>query len=237
MKNRKILAIIPARGGSKRIPRKNIKSFLGFPIIKYSIDAAVNSGLFDEVMVSTDDKEIARTALKYGAKVPFYRSAKNSDDHATTSDVIFEVLKEYKKKSQAFDTLCCIYPAAPFVNQKILKEGYTKLIKNKYYSVFPLVKYGHPIQRAFYIKNNKVVMCWPENLKKRTQDMKVTYHDAGQFYWINTKGFLDYKSLVSKNSGFIILDDSMVQDIDNTSDWKMAELKYKLFKNEINYTK
>ena len=169
MKN---LAIIPARGGSKRIPRKNIKEFCGFPIIKYSIDAAIKSNCFDEVMVSTNDKEIADIAKKYGAKVPFYRYNETASDHASTEDVIEEVLENYKNMNVVFDNVCCIYATAPFITPDILSQAYSLLKANDTDGVFPVVKYGYPIQRALRIRNNRIQMIWPENESKRSQDLE-----------------------------------------------------------------
>jgi pseudaminic acid cytidylyltransferase len=227
----KILAIIPARGGSKRIPRKNIKIFLGKPIIAYSIEAALKSELFDEVMVSTDDKKIAQAAEKYGAKVPFMRSKRNSGDYAGTSDVIGEVLEEYLKRGLNFNIFCCIYPTAPLITVKTIKKGLNLLRNKKFDSVFPIVKFSYPIQRALKINNSKVEMFWSENKEKRSQDLEKAYHDAGQFYWMWTKKFIEQKRIFAKNSGAIILKESEVQDIDGLEDWKMAEMKYKLNNN------
>ncbi len=226
MQNKKILAIIPARGGSKRIPRKNIKDFLGKPIIAYSIEAALNSRLFDEVMVSTDDEEIARVAKKYGASVPFMRSEKNSNDHATTADVIEEVLAGYEEKSIKFDIFCCIYPTAPLIDGATLKNCCTLLIDEKFDSVFPIVRFGYPIQRALKMTGSKIEMMWPENMNTRSQDLPAAYHDSGQFYWMWKDAFLRNKKLFEKNSGAVILDNLLVQDIDNLEDWKLAEFKY-----------
>lgn len=225
------LAIIPARGGSKRIPRKNIKDFLGKPIIAYSIETAINSGLFDEVMVSTDDEEIAEISRKYGAIVPFMRSRENSNDFATTFDVIEEVLLEYKVQGKLFELTCCIYPCAPFISLDSLKESYLKL--NEFDTVFPVVRYGFPIQRALK-KDNKDGLSFfqPIYTVARSQDLEVSYHDAGQFYWFNTEKILASKSLMANNTGCIVLPETKVQDIDNEVDWKLAELKFKLL-NEL----
>ncbi|MDD3607978.1 MAG: pseudaminic acid cytidylyltransferase [Candidatus Moranbacteria bacterium] len=228
MKDKKLLAIIPARGGSKRIPRKNIKDFLGKPIIAYSIETALKSKLFDEVMVSTDDEEIAEVAKKYGAKVPFMRSKKNADDHATTADVISEVIEEYRKQEELFDIFCCIYPATPFITPKILKLGLNLLKDKNFNSVFPIVQFSHPIQRTLKITDGKIEMMWPENLNVRSQDFPIAYHDVGQFYWMKTNIFLEEKKLFTENSGAIILKETESQDIDNLEDWKMAEIKYNL---------
>ena len=224
----KNIAIIPARGGSKRIPRKNMKIFLGKPIIAYSIEAAIKSGLFDDVMVSTDDEEIAKIAKKHGAKVPFMRSAKASDDFATTADVLIEVLSEYKNKGTEFEHFCCIYPTAPFVTSEKLQESFLNLKQNNFDAVFPVVKFSYPIQRALKIKNSKVSMIEPENMQKRSQDLMDAFHDAGQFYFMKTKLFLLNKEIFTDNTGAIELSELEVQDIDNETDWQIAEMKYKL---------
>jgi pseudaminic acid cytidylyltransferase len=223
------LAIITARGGSKRIPRKNIKAFSGKPIIAYSIEAASKSDLFDEVMVSTDDEEIASIAIQYGAKVPFIRSAKNSDDYASTIDVIIEVLNDYAKLGVSFTNACCIYPTAPLIQIKHLTQAYDVLVKQKFETVFPVTAFSFPIFRALQLdKNNKASMIWPEKMTKRSQDLPPAYHDAGQFYWMNVLDIQKNKKLYADNSGVVILDDMEVQDIDNESDWKLAELKFQL---------
>jgi len=223
------LCIIPARGGSKRIPRKNIKPFLGKPIIAYSIETALNSALFDEVMVSTDDDEIIIVAQKYGANIPFKRSDKNANDFATTVDVIQEVLSMYKKEEREFDYVCCIYPTAPFINAKTLNDGYDKLISEKRVSVFPVVNFSYPIWRGLKIKEDGGIgMVWPEYLDARTQDLKKVYHDAGQWYWLNCRLFESERSLFNSNSGCIHMDEMSVQDIDSDIDWKLAEMKFQL---------
>ncbi|TDG37697.1 pseudaminic acid cytidylyltransferase [Pedobacter changchengzhani] len=225
------LAIIPARGGSKRIPRKNLKIFLGKPIIAYSIEVAVKSGLFDEVMVSTDDEEIAKIAIQYGAKVPFMRSSERSNDFATTYEVIEEVLLNYNKLGQTFNQACCIYPCAPFISVQSLKEASQKL--TSFDTVFPVVKFGFPIQRALKKEeSNKIAFLQPGFELYRSQDLDERYHDAGQFYWFNVDKALQNKSLLSANTGCVVLSEIEVQDIDNEIDWKLAELKYNLL-NEI----
>jgi pseudaminic acid cytidylyltransferase len=223
------LCIIPARGGSKRIPRKNIKDFLGKPIIDYSILAALDSGLFDEVMVSTDDDEIAEIALNQGAKVPFLRSTETSNDYATTYQVLEEVLLEYEKIGSLFDYVCCIYPCAPFVNGEKLKLAFVTMIKSEFDSLFPTVGFGFPIQRALRLDNQKISFFYPEYALSRSQDLEKSYHDAGQFYWAKVSPLLDQKSLITNNTGSIILSELEVQDIDNETDWKLAEFKYKMF--------
>ena len=224
------LAIIPARGGSKRIPRKNVKKFLGKPIIAYSIQAALESKLFDEVMVSTDDVEIAEIAKQFGASIPFFRSQENSNDFATTFDVIEEVVNEYHKTGKQFEHICCIYPCAPFCSSETLNEAFDLFKKMKFDSVFPVVSYPTPIQRALKIADNKIEMVYPEYGKTRSQDLPATYYDAGQFYWLNTTNVMKSKLIFSDNSGSIILDELHAQDIDNEIDWEIAEIKYSLKK-------
>lgn len=223
------VAVIPARGGSKRIPRKNIRDFLGKPIIAYSIEAALESGLFDEVMVSTDDEEIAKVAKKYGAKLPFMRSAENADDHATTVDVLVEVLQTYKQQGKNFENACCIYPTAPLVKCTFLENAYERLVNKNFSTVFPVVEFSYPIQRSLKLSGkNKVEMNWPEHLESRSQDLPKAYHDAGQFYWFNVEELLKEKKLFGENSGAIVLPNTSVQDIDTEEDWKLAEMKAKL---------
>ncbi|MDX2281788.1 MAG: pseudaminic acid cytidylyltransferase [Saprospiraceae bacterium] len=221
------VCIIPARGGSKRIPRKNIKNFLGKPIIAYSIEAAKESGLFQEIMVSTDDEEIASIAQHYGAKVPFMRSAKNADDHATTMDVIQEVTVMYKQFGRKFDYICCIYPTAPLISPKHLAQGFNQLITKNLDAVFPVSAFSYPIWRGLKkTDNGKVEMLFPEYVNTRSQDLPTIYHDAGQWYWINVESFGTKKSLFSGNTGMLLLEGINVQDIDCEEDWKLAEIKY-----------
>lgn len=222
------IAIIPARGGSKRIPKKNIKNFMGSPAISYAIKAALKSNLFDTVMVSTDSKEIAEIALKYGAKVPFFRTEKNSDDFASTDDVIKEVLKYYSEKGEQFDYGCCIYPVNPFINVTKLIKGFDKLESTNFDCIFSAVKYSYPVQRAFRIKNDRMKMTDSDNYLTRSQDLDETYHDAGQFYWFRIKSFIKYQRLWTDNTGIIELDINDVHDIDTQDDWKIAELKFQI---------
>jgi N-acylneuraminate cytidylyltransferase len=219
------LAIIPARGGSKRIPHKNSRPFLGKPMISYVIQTAIESGLFDEVMVSTDDAEIAEIATQSGAVVPFLRSAANSDDHATTLQVIEEVLHCYKQQDRVFELVCCIYPTAPLMTVAHLTEGLQVLETKGFDSVFAAVSYGHPVWRGFELKDQKAEMIWPENKSVRTQDLKPVYHDAGQWYWLRPDNLKD--SIFTANTGMVVLPEMDVQDIDTPTDWKLAELKYK----------
>ena len=219
------LAIIPARGGSKRIPGKNIKNFLGKPIIAYSIETALQSKLFNEVMVSTDSDEIAEIAKQYGAKVPFMRSSKNSDDHASTMDVIFEVLDSYKKEGKEFKYICCIYPTAPLMQNNHLQKGFVKLEKKKFSIVYPVVSFSYPVWRGLTVdKDGTTKMLWPEYESTRSQDLKIVYHDVGQWYWFDREKINDLS-----NAGSIILSEESAQDIDSLTDWSLAEMKYKLF--------
>jgi len=225
----KSLAIIPARGGSKRIPGKNIKNFLGKPIISYSIQQALESKLFDTVMVSTDSKEIAEVAEAYGASIPFLRSNENSDEFATTVDVLLEVLNEYKKKGISFDIICCIYPTTPMIEFEVLKRAYDKMIYDNLDTVFPVLKFSYPPQRAITLDENHIVrLQHPELKNTRSQDLEELYHDAGQFYWVKTDPFLKTKNLWPERTGVVVLSEMDAQDIDNIDDWKLAELKYQI---------
>lgn len=226
MKN---IAIIPARGGSKRIPRKNIKSFMGKPIIAYSIEAALQSGLFEEVMVSTDDDEIAGIARECGAKVPFMRSAETSNDYAGTADVILEVLEMYEMLGRKFDTVCCIYPTAPFVTLDRLTEAYSKLTEG-IDSVFTCVAYSYPVQRSLHIVDERISLVYPEYAASRSQDLEPFYHDAGQFYVTRTTAFNQEKTFWGHNTVGLILSELEVQDLDTLTDWTLAEMKYKLLR-------
>jgi pseudaminic acid cytidylyltransferase len=226
------LAIITARGGSKRIHRKNIKSFLGKPIIQYSIEAAINSGCFDEVMVSTDDKEIAELAIKFGAKVPFIRSDKTSNDFATTVDVIKEVLDSYESLNKKFDSFCCMYPTAPFVTAEKLKTAMSILEKSGADSVLPVTAFSFPILRSLNIDNDKVSFNWPKYMNTRSQDLAPAYHDCGQFYLMKINKFIEKGNFFTDFTVPIIMPESEVQDIDNEEDWKVAEIKYLLITNK-----
>ena len=230
------IAIIPARGGSKRIPKKNIKTFLGKPIIAYSIEAAINSNLFDEVIVSTDDSDIAKIAKQYGAVIPFLRSKKNSDDFATTFDVIEEVLNWYNNKGSHIEIACCLYATAPFITTNLLLKAYEKLIDNQFDTVFPVIRFGFPIQRAIKTinENGKMALFQPEYLNARSQDLETAYQDAGQFYFLRPKIVLEKKKIWTNNSGIIEINELHAQDIDTETDWKLAELKYKIRNDEKN---
>lgn len=222
MKN---LCIIPARGGSKRIPRKNIKPFLGKPIIAYSIEAALKTGIFDEVMVSTDDPEIAEIARKYGANVPFYRSAETANDFATTADVLTEVLDMYASQGKYFDRMCCIYATAPLIQPQDITEAFDLLGQRDFQSVYPVVEFSYPIWRCLDVaQDGTMKRHWPEYEKFRSQDLPKEYHDSGTFYCYDIKKWQDGVGSI----GAIVLPETQVQDIDNETDWALAEMKYKL---------
>ncbi len=223
MKN---IAIITARGGSKRIPRKNIKPFNGKPIIQYSIEACLHSGIFEEVMVSTDDQEIAEVAIKAGAKVPFMRSAKTSDDFATTADVLNEVIQQYASKGINFEYACCCYPTAPFITAEKLTEAYQMITTRKADVVMPVARYSVPIWWAMKKENDQISLNWPENANVRSQDLPVSYYDCGQFYFLNIETFNQKSSLFTENTLGLEVPETEVQDIDNEEDWKIAELKF-----------
>lgn len=222
-KNR--LAIITARGGSKRIPRKNIKEFCGKPILFYSIEAALKAGIFREVMVSTDDREIADLAKRAGASVPFMRSEATSNDFATTDEVILEVLEEYEKRGEIFETFCCIYPTAPFITSERLKEAMELLDDAD--SVMPVVAFSYPPQRGLLINDRgRIERQFPQHLMVRSQDLPKIYHDSGQFYACRTAAFLKEKTTDVDNLVPLILSELEVQDIDTIEDWELAEIKY-----------
>ena len=223
------LAIITARGGSRRIPHKNIRDFCGKPILAYSIEAAKSSGVFDEVMVSTDSEEIASIAKQYGAKVPFLRSEGTSNDFATTADVIREVLLQYHAAGMEYNIFCCLYPTAPFVTAEKLQKAAQILEQPAVDSVIPVVQFSFPPQRAFVKRDGVLQYLHPENERARSQDLEPLYHDAGQFYFCKTKAFLEQQTLVTKATAPLILPEEEVQDIDNFSDWALAEMKYRLF--------
>lgn len=222
------IAIITARGGSKRIPRKNIKEFCGKPILAYSIEAAIETGIFDTVMVSTDDEEIAAIARQYGAEVPFFRSEKTADDYATTNDVLLEVLEEYEKRGQGFELACCIYPTAPFVTSERLLEGVYKLQNSDADTLIPVVSFSYPPQRAMVIRKEKLVFKNPEYLDSRSQDLEKHYHDVGQFYIFGVKAFQKNKKLMVGSILPFEISELEVQDIDTPIDWELAQLKYRL---------
>ena len=227
----KSIAIITARGGSKRIPRKNIKEFLGKPIIAYTIEAAIASNMFDQVMVSTDDNEIAEIAKKYGAMVPFMRSEKTSNDFATTADVLNEVIDEYKKLGESFEYMCCLYPTAPFVTPDAIGQAMKILEDNGADTVLPVVKFSFPPQRGVVMKDGYLTPKYPECMPMRSQDLEPMYHDAGQFYCMKVSSFLEQGKVVMDKTMPYMQDDMNVQDIDTPEDWAIAEVKYKVLHN------
>ena len=222
----KKLAIITARGGSKRIPRKNIKEFCGKPILCYSIEAAFASQAFDEVMVSTDDAEIAEIARSAGASIPFFRSEEMSGDYASTDDVIMEVLKEYEKRGLFFEAFCCIYPTAPFLTGKRLKDAMDLLETAD--SVMPVVPFSYPPQRGLIVNEQGFVeRQFPEYATARSQDLQKIYHDCGQFYACRTAPFMKAGTTDVEKLVPLVLSEMEVQDIDTPEDWEIAEIKFR----------
>jgi pseudaminic acid cytidylyltransferase len=227
------LAIIPARGGSKRIPRKNIRPFHGRPIIGWSIGAALASGLFDRVIVSTDDAEIAEIARGEGADVPFLRPADLSDDHTGTVAVINHAIRWHLDAGQAVGDVCCIYATAPFVTAAALEEGHRLLTARGHGFAFSVTRYGFPIQRALRLREDgALAMFQPQHLATRSQDLEEAYHDAGQFYWGKAQAFLDNLPLFSEHAVPVILPSHLVQDIDTLEDWRRAELMFAALRAE-----
>lgn len=222
------IAIIPARGGSKRIPRKNVRPFLGKPILAYGIDAALQSGLFDTVMVSTDDAGIADVARQHGADVPFLRRAETADDFATTADVLTDVLAQYDQQQTTFTHVCCLYPTAPFITPDLLKKAFSLLTDRQFDTVYPLQRFSFPIQRAVLLRDERVQWFQPEHALTRSQDLEPAYHDAGQFYFFDVATFRANQKLISANSGGIVIPEMAAHDIDTEDDWRIAEFKYKL---------
>jgi pseudaminic acid cytidylyltransferase len=220
------IAIIPARGGSERIPGKNIKPLAGVPILAYPIGAALASQQFATVMVSTDSPAIADIARQYGAQVPFLRSTENSSSRATTVAVLLEVVARYAELGEHFELGCCLYPCNPFLTPEKLIEGRRKLHAGHFDSVISAVRYGHPVQRSFLLEHERIRWLFPEHRDTRSQDLPAVLHDAAQFYWYRTDALLTKQQLWTDNAGIIELPESEVQDIDTLEDWKMAELKY-----------
>lgn len=223
------IAIITARGGSKRIPKKNIKEFMGKPMLAYAIQAALDSKIFDEVMVSTDSEDIAEIAKKYGANVPFMRSEKTASDNATTYDALEEVTAKYKETGKEFDTLCCIYPCVPFLTSETLINAYNLLKDND--AVQPVCKYPVPIEWAMKIDNGLLIPNDRMAQNMRSQDIEPKYYDVGMFYFCKVNKMLKYKTLIPPKTLAYIIDEKECQDIDTIDDWKMAEMKYKVLYN------
>jgi N-acylneuraminate cytidylyltransferase len=223
------VAIITARGGSKRIPRKNLREFCGRPILHYVIDAARGAGCFDEVMVSTDDPEIAALATATGAAVPFFRSPEAASDTATTAAAVGEVLRHYRALGTSFEYACCLYPTAPFVTPDALRAGLALLQSDEATpGVMPVVRFSFPIQRALNLTAQQRV-SWrePQYRLARSQDLEPTYHDAGQFYWLRVRAFDERPQVVAEGMRAMVVPEWQVQDIDTEDDWLMAEMKYR----------
>lgn len=231
----KAVALIPARGGSKRIPRKNIKNFCGKPMIAYSIETAIKSGCFEKVIVSTDDEEIADVAKSFGAEVPFLRPLDISDDNATTSDVINHFLSYLRENDLNYDFLCTIYATAPLLQAKYLIAGYEKIKALDVANVFACATMPFPIQRTFKITNDdRCEMFWPENFYTRSQDLEEAYQDAGQFYWRNLQLGSSKDIMFGSDSSCVVIPRHLVQDIDTPEDWIRAELMYQLISRQGN---
>ena len=222
-----VVAIIPARGGSKRIPQKNKKRFAGQPIIAYPIRVARESNLFQRIIVSTDDNEIAEIAQDRGAETPFIRPTELAGDFTPTAEVLIHSLKWLEDHGEPAHYFCCIYPTTPFLRGKDLKRGFELLRKERAITAFSVTTFGAPIFRALKIKDDgHLEMFWPEYRDTRSQDLPSAYHDAGQFYWGDTEKFLREKALYTRKSVPIILPKYLVHDIDTVEDWETAEKLY-----------
>jgi len=219
-----IVAIIPARGGSKRIPKKNIRLFAGKPIIAYSIRAAKETGIFDRIIVTTDSEEIAEIAREYGAETPFLRPEELADDHTESGPVLVHALDFLFNSGYPVEYFCCIYPTAPFVRPEYIKKGFELLVQRKVSSVFSVTTFPFPIFRSLKInEEGHLEMFWPEHELTRSQDLPEAYHDAGQFYWLESKKFLSSQRVYTPDALPIILPRYLVQDIDTPEDWETAE--------------
>jgi len=230
------LAVIPARGASKRIPRKNIREFYGKPIIAWAIAAARHAGIFDKIIVSTDDEEIATIGRACGAETPFVRPKELADDFTGTNEVVKQTIQWFHERGEIVEVACCIYATAPFVQPAYLIEGQNKLVLSNKSFAFSVTTYPFPILRALRISQNELVEAiWPQNINARSQDLEETYHDAGQFYWGTANAFLNDVNIYSAESIPVILPRYMVQDIDTLEDWKHAELMFQglIAKGEI----
>jgi pseudaminic acid cytidylyltransferase len=227
------IAIIPARGGSRRIPGKNIKLFAGKPIIAYSIEAAKASDIFDRIIVSTDSDEIAKVAIAYGAEIPFVRPQELSDDHTPTAPVITHAIQWFNDRGHFPEFACCIYATAPFVKPEFLKEGYEIIVKYNVTSVFSVTTFSFPIFRSLKITaKGTLAMFWPEHELTRSQDLPEAYHDAGQFYWLKIDSFLKSGKIYTPDARPVILPRHLVQDIDTPEDWITAERMLKAIREE-----
>ncbi|NQZ22277.1 MAG: pseudaminic acid cytidylyltransferase [Colwellia sp.] len=235
------VAVIPARGGSKRIHKKNIREFCGKPIIAYSIEAAINSGLFDRVIVSTDDRDIVDISKKYGAEVPFIRPLTLADDHTGTNDVVIHAIKALEAEGEKIAYVCCIYATAPFLQKEFIQRGLEQLqaAENKHYA-FSVCKFNYPVQRSFTIESNErnITLLEPESIGARSQDLPEVFHDAGQFYWGLAQDFVNLidGGMFSPFAIPIVLPNYLVQDIDDEGDWRRAEYMYKALMADIEGT-
>jgi len=223
------VAIIPARGGSKRVPGKNIKSFAGKPIIAYSIEAAKASGVFDKIIVSTDSKRIAQVAETCGAEVPFMRPPELADDFTSTAAVLLHALNWLIQDGTSPDYICCIYATAPFAGAGYIQEGLKLITEKEVSSVFSVTTFPFPILRALKMtENGHLAMFWPEFEMRRSNDLPEAYHDAGQFYWMDSRKFLETKRVYTADALPVILPRYLVQDIDTAEDWETAEMMYEV---------
>lgn len=230
----KNLCIIPARGGSKRIPKKNIIDFLGKPLIAYSIENALNSGIFDDVIISSDDEEIIKVALKYGAKVPFVRKKEFSDDYTNSIDVIKNAIKTLEEQGQFYDNICCLYATAPLINENILKKAYNDFIKEKCKFLFSACEFEYPIQRGFYLdKQNKTHMFNEKYYHIRSQDLIKAYHDGGAFYFGKKEAWLNEDFMFKPHSKAFLLPRNKICDIDTFEDLEFAKMLYQFNKAGI----
>lgn len=226
MSNTRNLCVIPARGGSKRIPRKNIREFCGKPIIVYSIEAAQKAACFDRIIVSTDDDEIAEVAECYGADIPFTRPAELANDYAGTTEVIAHAVGVMEEKYGSFDAACCLYATAPFVQINYIVKG-LEVLQHGWSFVFPVAEYPSPIFRSFRRKENGAVeMFFPEHFTSRSQDLETAYHDAGQFYWGKADAWKNEEKLFAPHTYALAIPRRYVQDIDTEEDWLVAKYMY-----------
>lgn len=220
------LAVIPARGGSKRLPRKNVKNFFGRPVISYVIEVLIESQLFDHIIVSTDDDEVGHVARQYGAEVPWRRPAHLSNGEATTDSVVAHAVAEAEKLHGPFSQGCCVYPVSPLLTTSILRRGLEALELKAALSAFPVVRYDFPIEQALLVVDGRPRFRWPESVNKGSQELPVHYHDAGMFYWFDVERFQRFPSLLSEESVAFEVDPLLCQDVNTIDDWALVELKY-----------
>ena len=232
--NPRSIAIVLARGGSKRIPRKNIKDFCGKPMIAWVLEEARESGLFTHVMVSTDDAEIADVAGQWGAEVPFLRPAELSDDYASTDQVLQHVLRQCQNFYGNLQYACCLYPVSPFLTRDDLSRTLDLLITNQATAAFPVVRFDFPIEQAFQLDGARLRSRWPEQLDERSQDLPDHYHDAGMFYWVDVPRFLEVGQLFCEDAVATVLSSDRCQDINTFEDWEHAELKFRILAERAN---